>query len=585
MMLLFPICGLATPPPAENVFKISTKPLDPNTFILDWNIKPGFFLYQNRIDVQAQPEAGYKLGQINLPKAAKKKDDRGKTIEVYRSQLRILVPVLGKKPGETVVKVGFQGCADDGFCYPPQMQAIKLTFNDHLELDNAELMDTAVSAKNNVSEQTSKINSVLFSDNVFWIIIGFTGFGLLLSFTPCVLPMVPVLSGIIVGHGKNLSTRKAFLLSLCYVLSMSVTYAGVGALVALMGSNLQIMMQSPLVLSTFSLIFILLALSMFNLYELRLPASWQSKLANITRSQSSGHYLSAAIMGCLSTLVISPCVTAPLIGVLSYIAHTGNIGFGSMALFFLGLGMGLPLLLIGTSAGTLLPKAGSWMNTVKAFFGVLLLGVAIYLLERILPDIISMILWAGLLIFSGIFMGAFKQASVQREKLSQGAGIMLLVYGLLILIGASQGNTNPLQPLKSDAISMTQDSRSPADKTVSNVQEAQQALVAAKGTPVLLDFYADWCASCKVIAKTTLKNPEIIQALSKMTVIKIDLSANDQKTRELLNYFQVVAPPTFLFYDRYGKELSELRIVGEASVQSFVKNLHKTIAQNDSKKV
>lgn len=304
---------------------------------------------------------------------------------VYRNHVTIPVGILGNKPGKALVNLHYQGCSDDGFCYAPETQAIQLTIDENLALTGASL-DQGHNTQPAVAEETQSegITKVFSSHNWLLILITFYGFGLLLSFTPCILPMVPVLSGIIVGHGKEITTRKAFFLSLSYVLSMSITYSIIGAVVALLGSNLQVSMQSPWSVGVFSLIFLLLALSMFGFYEFKLPHSWQAKIHG-SSNQRGGHYLGAAIMGCLSTLILSPCVTAPLIGVLTYIAQTGNIVLGCLTLFVLGLGMGTPLLLIGTSAGKWLPETGSWMNTIKAFFGIIFIAVAIVLISRITP--------------------------------------------------------------------------------------------------------------------------------------------------------------------------------------------------------
>ena len=570
------VLGFANPPPAAAIFKLSVQLLDPNTLALDWTIKPGYFLYQNRINLAEKPDSNIHLGTIRFPVALKKTDRQNHTYLVYRNQLRLPVAVLGEQAGETILDVHYQGCADDGFCYPPQMQPVKLTIDSNLALSQVSLEN---SADTPIAPEPSENNMErIFSGNNWLLIaVSFFGFGLLLAFTPCVLPMVPVLSGIIVGHGKNLSTRKAFLVSLSYVMSMSLTYALVGATVALMGSNLQIAMQSPWIIGLFSLIFVLLALSMFNFYELRLPLSWQNKLASVTRSQAGGHYLGAALMGCLSTLILSPCVTAPLIGALGYIAQSGNVFLGTLALFFLGLGMGTPLLLIGTSAGKLLPKAGHWMNAVKGFFGVMLLAVAIYLLERILAGTVIMALWASLLIFTGIYLGALTRSVSNPEKFRQGMGIIFLVYGLLILIGASKGNTNPLQPLAASPTTIV--ASSPVN-VVKTMAEINQAILNAKGTPVLLDFYADWCTSCKVIATTTLQDPLVLTALDKFVIVKVDLTANNKETKALLRHFNVVAPPTFLFLDANGKELNNLRVVGETSAKILVNNLNKTLDSN-----
>ena len=572
------LIGFENPPPEEEVFQIYTKRVDANTLSIDWQIKKGFFLYKERIKITENQGSNFHLGMIPYPKALKKTDTQGTDYYVYRENLTLPVAVLGEQPGEALLTVHYQGCSDDGFCYPPETRDIKVAIDESRALTNVSLEDSKTSKQlpEPQPSESDKVTQLFSSNNWGIIILSFFGFGLLLSFTPCVLPMVPVLSGIIVGHGKDLSTRKAFFLSLSYVLSMSVTYAIVGAVVALMGNNLQIAMQSPWTVSLFSLLFVLLALSMFGFYDLRLPVSWQAKLASVTRSHSGGHYLGTALMGCLSTLILSPCVTAPLIGALGYIAQSGNVALGSISLFFLSLGMGTPLLLIGTSAGKLLPKAGHWMNAVKAFFGVMLIGVALYLMERILPAVLIMGLWASLLIFSGIYMGALNRAISNLEKFSQGLGIILLVYGLLILIGASQGHRDPLQPLAPENKLHTL-ANNESVVVVKTVDEVQQALIDAKGKPVMVDFYADWCASCKVIARTTLQDQRVRTVLNDFIVLKVDLTANNAETKKLLNHFNVVAPPTFLFFDAEGNELNKLRLVGESPANIFYANLNQTL--------
>jgi len=574
MLFLFPIISVATPPPAKDVFQLSVKHIDPNTFSLDWSIKKGFFLYKKKINVIQSPSSNVQLGTIRFPKALKRSDTQGSILLVYRNHVSIPVAVLGEKPGETILEVHYQGCSDDGFCYPPETQPVKVTINDSLALTNIniEKNNALPLAEENTPNESSNLSKLFSTNNWGMIILSFFGFGLLLSFTPCVLPMVPVLSGIIVGHGKDISTSKAFFLSLSYVTSMSITYAAIGAVVAVMGSNLQVIMQSPWAISLFSLIFVLLALSMFNVYELRLPSSWQAKLTGATPTQNRGHYVGAAIMGCLATLILSPCVTAPLIGALGYIAQTGNVALGSLCLFFLGFGMGTPLLLIGTSAGKLLPQAGQWMDTVKSFFGVMLLAVAIYLMDRILPATLIMVLWAALSIFSGIYMGALTKSKSKQDKFHQGLGIILLVYGLLILLGASQGKTNPLQPLA--ATNQVEPQKNPVE-VVTTLNQLQQAIRKATGKPIMLDFYADWCASCKILEKTTLHDPRVKSSLANFVVVKADLTANDADSSAMLNHYNVVAPPTFIFFNAEGKELTNLQLVGEISPEALYATLSK----------
>ncbi len=565
------------PPKGDQAFQLSVRVVDPNTLALQWNIQPDFFLYQDRFKIETKDEL-FHIGRYQLPKAETKTFRDGKSYQVYRNSITLLVPVLGNAAGESSLDVRYQGCADSGYCYPPENANVQLNFNKDLELQSAQIEKEAKTA--NLEEiPATQYDELFSSNNLFLIILGFIGFGLLLAFTPCVLPMVPVLSGLIVGHGENLTTRKAFFLSLSYVLSMSITYAIVGALVALLGSNLQIAMQSPIAISTFSLIFIVLSLSMFGLYELRFPSNWQNKIAGLTRNQATGHYLGAAIMGALSTLILSPCVTAPLIGVLGYIASTGSWLFGSIALFSLGFGMGLPLLLIGASAGKILPKAGNWMNEVKAFFGVLLIAMAIYLMGRILPITITMTLWGSLLIFCGIFLGAFNRTRNNLQKFNQGLGIIGLVYGILILVGASQGNSNPLMPLVTSTASTLPPIHSPLS-VVTTLAETQDELERVKGKPVILDFYADWCTSCKTIAKTTLQDPAVVKLLEDFIFIKLDVTANNQRSKELLNHFNVVAPPTFLFLDQAGDELSSLRLEGDVKPEQFIERLKKLPQSN-----
>ncbi len=571
-LLFFLVTTLAqaTPLPAAEIFQVQVSRIDPNTFTIDWQIKPNYFLYADRIHVTTPADSNVRLADLRFPLPEQKTDKLGHQYPIYRNKLNLPVSVLGEQAGESLIQFSYQGCADDGFCYPPIQRLIKLSINQELSLSDATLEEetTATVTADTPPASTQDLTQILARNNWPMTLLIFYGFGLLLAFTPCILPMVPVLSGIIVGHGSTVTTKKAFFLSLSYVLSMSLTYAVFGAVVALVGANLQISMQSPWAISLFSLVFVLLALSMFGFYEFKLPQAWQTKIAGASGSQRRGHYLGAAIMGCLSTLILSPCVTAPLIGVLTYIAHGHDVLLGSIILFILSLGMGTPLLLIGTSAGRWLPKSGAWMNTVKAFFGVMLLAVAIYLLARILPDSVTMLLWSCLFIFCGIYVGALTPSLTPKEKFCQGVGIILFSYGLIILLGASMGATNPLQPLVKKQIPNTQ-----IPLTKQTITTVEQQIKQAKGMPVMLDFYADWCSSCKMMAATTFKDPQVKQALSQFKVIKIDVTANTNNNRQLMSYFKVIAPPTFVFFNKQGQILESLTVVGETSATDFLKKL------------
>lgn len=570
------------PPPNDQVFKFSVTTYDPNTFIVHWKIKPGFFLYQDSIKL-VEPKNEEKFAEITelkLPLSSIKTDSRGKTFEVYREHLQIPVTVLGQHAGETLIEIKAQGCADDGFCYPPKTTTIQLTFDKHLALTKTEISTSLLpnKATKHLSIKDMLDNPFASHHSLITLII-FLGLGLLLSFTPCVLPMIPVLSGIIVGRGHAISTRHAFFLSLSYVLSMSFTYALIGAVIAKMGQNLQILMQTPLVIVLFSSLFILLALAMFNVYELRIPTSWQAKLANLSYHQARGHYLGAIIMGFLSTLILSPCVTAPLIGALSYIAQTGNVLLGLCSLFMLGLGMGIPLLLIGTSLGKWLPHAGGWMNRVKGFFGIILLGIAIDLISRILTPLIVMILWSILFIFSALYFGVFPLAKSNLGRLRQGIALALFVYGLLILVGASQGNTNPWRPLSHTKMLTTQSQA----LIVTSTEEVERALSNARqeNKPVMIDFYADWCRSCKIIENKIQHDATIQTRLQSFVIIKADITENNEQTARLSQQFNVIAPPTFIFMNAEGEPLEDLRFVGEVSLKQLNAALKTTLTSRN----
>lgn len=580
MGLLFLVTAHAEPLPAKDAFPLAVKRIDPNTFIVQWDIKSGYFLYSDRITLHPEENNNITIGTLRLPPTLSKTDKQGQTYTIYRQQLSIPVDVLGHEPGESLLELKYQGCSDDGFCYPPETQTIKVEIDQQRALSSVSLEQKMPVEENPPASNTATEISQLFSEhNWLMILVMFYGLGLLLSFTPCILPMVPVLSGIIIGHGSTVTTKKAFFLSLSYVLSMSVTYAAIGAIVALLGENLQISMQSPWAIGFFSLLFVLLALSMFGFYEFKLPQAWQAKIAGSGRSQRGGHYLGAAIMGCLSTLILSPCVTAPLIGVLTYIAQTHNVLLGTLTLFVLSLGMGTPLLLIGTSAGKLVPHTGTWMNTIKAFFGIVLLGVAIYLLERILPNSLTLFLWACLLIFSGIYAGALSPAHTSKEKGQQGIGIILFFYGLLLIIGASMGAKDPLQPLALFNTDSAHEAKKPLPMQPQNRSAIAQQIVEAKGTPIMLDFYADWCTSCKVMEATTFRDPQVQELLQHFTLIKIDITNNTAEDKELMQQFKIIAPPTFVFFDRQGKELNQFKEVGELSAAQLVRILRQVKAE------
>jgi thiol:disulfide interchange protein DsbD len=415
-------------------------------------------------------------------------------------------------------------------------------------------------------------------------LLSFFGFGVLLSLTPCIFPMIPILSGIIVGHGQRVTVRRGFALSLSYVVASALTYTVFGVLAALFGSNLQIIFQQPWVIVLFSGVFVVLSLSMFGFYHLELPKSLQATLLNSSELHRDGSLLGAAIMGALSSLIIGPCVAAPLAGALIFIGQSGDVLLGGSALFVMGLGMGLPLLILGASAGKLLPKAGTWLNATKAVFGVLMLSVALWMLTRILPAEISMLLWAILLIISSVYLHALDPLPVSSTgwaKLFKGIGVVMLLYGVLLVMGYGLGNTNPLSPLVGEhSLSGANNASIKSSKInfqrVTTLVELTQKLAQATANHqrVMLDFYADWCISCKEMEAYTFTNAQVKSALDEFVLLQVDVTQNSADDQALLKKFNLIGPPAIMFFDNTGHELSHQRVIGYQQAEQFLQTLH-----------
>ena len=568
-------------PTAAEIFKLELKLLSPDSFAINWLIKDGYFLYKQKIKIHTKNLQNVHIGNIHLPANLIKIDKYGRSYEIYRHQLSIVIPSLGLQAGEEILAFQFQGCGDNGLCYPPENRQIVLTIDKNLALAAVHLEEptpqlTAPPQLTTNFNQPNDGSTKIFANNFWLALISFFGFGLLLSVTPCVLPMVPVISAIIAGYNKNISLSRACWLSISYVVSMAITFAIIGLTVALIGKNIQIEMQSPWIISLVSLLLIYLAFSMFGLYEVHFPTGWHEKLTIMRLSSRNGSYLKAAALGSLSTLVLSPCVTPPLVGILGYIANTGNIAFGAVALFCLGLGMGTPLLLLGASLGKWLPKTGAWMQGITAFFGILLLATAIYLISRIIPAVITMWLWASLFIGAGIYYGTFPKIKSSKtfnwqNILSRTSGVLLCSYGLLILIGVRIGNTNFLQTITGQQnITSVANNKSIMVRTIADLK---QAIKQAHGKQILINFYADWCASCQIIENYLFKNPRVIAALENFVLLKIDITAYNTQDKNLLRQFNIVAPPALLFLNQQGKERADLRLVGAISASKFLDQL------------
>ena len=557
----------------DEAFVLSTEST-PSGFKASFIIADGHYLYQDKMQITSDSNE-VSTGPLQLSTAEKKFDPTADMeLMVYHNFAEVTLPYLSSNAGKTVTfKVRYQGCSEImGICYPPQ----KRDFSIQLPLVKAAnaASSSATAMPQALSEQDD-LAQALRNDNIWLTLLAFFIAGLLLAFTPCVFPMIPILMGIIVGQGEKQSSRSCFMLSLVYVLAMASTYTIVGVLVGLSGENIQAWFQDPWIIGSFAAIFVALSLSMFGFYDLQMPASIQNRLVQISNNQQGGTLVGVAIMGFLSALIVGPCVTAPLVGALIYIAETGDAAFGGMALFALSMGMGAPLLVLGASAGKILPKAGAWMDAVKAVFGVLLLGLAIWLLERVAPTALTMGLWAALLIVSAIYMGAIDTSTHTVpgwHKLWKGLGMLLLAYGLLILIGLAAGSRNlfqPLQGLNTSSSAASSVAHALPFKQIKGVTGLNAALATAKGKTVMLDFYADWCISCKEMEVRSFADPGVQQALANSVLLQADVTPNDDQDTELYKHFGIIGPPSIMFFDKDGVELRNMRVVGFQPADKF----------------
>lgn len=558
--------------------------LENQMVVVRWQIAPGYYLYRDKVGIMATHGAAVQLGALQLPPGEIKEDETFGKVAVFHNELIARVPYTLSRPGITQLdlELKYQGCAERGLCYPPQKQPVSLALTADgantptVVLATAPVTPPTVAAAQSEEEQISQI---LQQSNLAYTLLAFFGFGLLLSLTPCVFPMLPILSGIIVGQGAAMTTQRAFVFSLVYVLAMALTYTLAGIAAGLFGANLQAAFQDPRIIIAFSLIFVALSLSMFGFYDLQMPASIQSRLTQFSNAQQGGTLIGVAIMGFLSALIVGPCVAAPLTGALIYIGQTGDALLGGLALFALSMGMGVPLLIVGTSAGRWLPRAGGWMEATKAIFGVMMLGVAIWMLERIIPGEMTLALWAALCIVSAIYLNALDSLSPTAsgwQKFWKGLGVILLAYGLMLLIGSALGGKDPMQPL--GALAAREGSTAQAATPhlnfirVRNPAEFEQELAAAQaqGQPVMLDFYADWCISCKEMERYTFAKPEVQQALAGFRLLQADVTANHADDQALLKRFGLFGPPSILFFGRNGQEQRALRVVGFKDAPAFI---------------
>jgi len=574
-------------------FKLAARAADERTVEITFTVAPAYYLYREQFKFVA---TGATLGSPDIPKGKVKFDETfQKNVETHRDVVRITVPVQQAEPKFQLL-VSNQGCADQGLCYPPQQRGLIVSLAAFGGDGSVRLMTAAEAAALDPSAAPVAATSVAVEGNVpsadgsgmdaalrggkFWPVVGvFFIAGVLLSLTPCVLPMLPILSSIIVGQATQVSRGRGFSLALSYSLGMAMVYTALGVAAGLAGEGLAATLQNPWVLTLFAAGLVALALSMFGAYELQLPSVLTGRLTQASQRLPAGRFASVFAMGGVSALIVSPCVAAPLAGALVYLSQTRDVWLGGTALFCLAAGMSIPLLLVGASAGALLPRAGGWMTEVKRLFGLLLLGVALWTVQSVLPAGLVLALWGALMICSAVMLVSYHQHRGHRGELSKSlwrrsVAAVLAACGLLQLAGAASGGTDPLQPLSHLAAraGAAAAHAGPVFNAVRSVAELDNAL-RTSGRPVMLDFYADWCVSCKEMERFTFVDPAVQRKLAGALLLKADVTANNPQDRELLKRFQLFGPPGTIFFDAQGREIADTRVIGYQNSERFLQTL------------
>lgn len=549
----------------EDAFKVSANVRDGNHVAVNFTPAEGYYLYRARLKFALQDAPGLTIAQIGLPTGEIKDDlNLGKT-EVYHQPFQALLSIAREKRASArlALLVTYQGCSEKGLCYEPMNAKFDL-----------QLPESSGGTAGGVGyDESSKIARLFNGGNYWLILLSFVGFGLLLSLTPCTFPMIPILSGIIVGHGGHMTRSKGFTLSLAYVLGLAIVYSIAGIAAGFSGVLVSEALQTPWALGSFAFIFVLLAFSMFGFYDLQMPTFLQSKLSDASNKLQGGHLSGVFLMGALSAVIVGPCCAAPLAGALLYIGQTHDVLLGGSALFAMGMGMGLPLLVIGVSAGSLLPKAGPWMQSVKNFFGVLLLGLAIWIVSPLIPVAANMLLWAALLIISSIYLHAIDplpSGASGFRKLWKGIGVIALLLGGALLAGALSGGKDVLQPLAGLKTVGAAPETMHFDR-IRSVAELDDRLAQSSGRYVMLDFYADWCISCKEMERNVFSDPAVRAKLAGAVLLQADVTTNSAEDVALLKRFNLFGPPGIVIFDKKGGETAHL--VGEQTRASFISAL------------
>ncbi len=551
----------------EQAFKFSANLIAPDKIEVHYKIADGYYLYRERFAFSAEKT---KLGDPNIPKGKIKFDPNfEKEVEIYRNNISIIIPVEAKTA--FTLKAISQGCADKGLCYPPMESVGKISLDIKQATNDIQATDsneTSVSRTQPATTEMGQIEASLASHDLLIILPLFLLLGLGLSFTPCVLPMVPILSVIIVGEGEQVSRRRGLLLSLAYSLGMALVYTLLGTAAGLIGEGLSAILQNPVVLISFALLMTIMSLSMFDVFQLQMPSSIQLTLTRLSEQQKSGKLFGVFLMGSLSALIVGPCVAAPLAGVLVYLSQTRDVVIASSALFFMAMGMSVPLLLLGVSAGSLLPRAGAWMGAVKPFFGVLMLAMAAWMVASIISPVVLMLIWGVLSFAYGVFLLWPKKWTLSIKFI----GMIFVGLGLVELSGIAIGSRDVWSPWTSATTSQLAATKF---KRVKTIEDVELAIRAADGRIVMLDFYADWCVSCLEMEKLTFSDKRVRAELDQMLLIQADVTANDADDKALLKKYGLFGPPGILFFNASGEEMRDQRIIGFQSAQKFLENIKK----------
>jgi thiol:disulfide interchange protein DsbD len=574
--------------PVDQAFKVEARMPDARTVVVRFSPAQGYYLYRDKLTFAVDAAAA--IESMQLPPGEVKKDPNFGDTEVFHQGFQAVLRLKASQDGKPfALTVGYQGCSEKGLCYPPEKKTFPLAFRVAGSGAPAggppagATTPAAGDVQSSALADDARIATLLGSGSFWLVIASFLGFGLLLSLTPCMWPMIPILSGIIAGQGVTVTRARGLLLSSVYVLGMALAYAIAGVAAGMTGTLLSSALQNPWVLGAFALVFVLLALSMFGLYELQLPASWQGRLSMTSNRMQGGRLAGVFAMGVLSAVIVGPCVAAPLAGALLYISQSRDVLLGGSALFAMAVGMGIPLLAIGTSAGALLPRAGAWMASVKTVFGVLLLATAIWILSSVISPAMQMLMWGALLVVCAVYLraiDALPPGAGGWRMLGKGFGLLALLLGVVMLVGAAGGGRDVLRPLSGlfAGGAAAPASAPTAFARIASVAELDAA-VAGAGRPVMLDFYADWCVSCKEMEHFTFRDEGVRRRFDSMLLLQADVTANSDQDKALLARFGLFGPPGIIFFDRQGREIRDIRVIGFQPAERFKAALDAVLAR------